>query len=87
MICEHNPEIDWHTGDIHMTRCLASCRLNMPQDNLIDGLAGKTKGALEAKAHHWVYIEEVPEMEPMQPSSTETEPLPGFTHLDSDEMS
>ena len=25
-LMEHNPEMDWHTGDITMTRCLASCR-------------------------------------------------------------
>src|SRR5882724_4287293 len=25
-LMEHNPEIDWCTGDISMMRCLASCR-------------------------------------------------------------
>src|SRR5882724_7718407 len=28
-LMEHNPEIDWHTEDICMIRCPASCRLKI----------------------------------------------------------
>jgi len=31
-LMEHNPEIDWHMGDISMMRCLASCRLKAAKE-------------------------------------------------------
>jgi len=31
-LMEHNPEIDWHMGDISMMRCPASCRLKTAEE-------------------------------------------------------
>jgi len=62
-LMEHNPEIGWHTGDICMTRCPASCRLKnkREKDQLNHILANKTTKNLEAQFNFWVHIEEVPE--------------------------
>jgi hypothetical protein len=27
-LCQHNPEIDWATGEVHMTRCPSECRVH-----------------------------------------------------------
>jgi len=31
-LMEHNPEIDWRTGEISMMRCPTSCRLNTTEE-------------------------------------------------------
>jgi len=55
---EHNPEIDWHTGDIHMTRCPATYRSATEMDSLSDlaqlksESAESMKGLARAKPHH-----------------------------------
>jgi len=76
-LMEHNPEIDWCTWDICMTRCLASCRSKnkreKDQPNCI--LADKTTKCSEAQFNHQVHLEEVPESE-LGPA--ETEWLPGL---------
>jgi len=51
MAQEHNPEIDWHTGDIHMTRCPAACRPTMEPDSPINSDWLKNKSAEKMKAH------------------------------------
>ena len=62
---EHNLEIDWHTGDIHMTRCLATCRPMIEMDDSNDTSEPKNESAKNtkrhpgAKSHHQVHIKEV----------------------------
>ena len=47
-LMEHNPEIDWHMGDIHLTRCPAMCRSVTKMDSLSE-LAKSMKGTQELK--------------------------------------
>src|SRR5882724_11342721 len=76
-LMEHNPEIDWHTGDISMMRCLASCRSKAieEKDWLNCVSANKTWRQLKAHLHRQVHIEEVPES---QSAHIRTKPSPGF---------
>ena len=82
---EHNPEIDWCTGDVCMTRYPASCRLKdkkeKDQQNHI--WANKTTKHSEAQFNCWVHVEEFPESE-LGP--TENKQLLGFAWLYPDEM-
>src|SRR5882724_10657497 len=76
-LMEHNPEIDWCTGEISMMRCLMPCRpkatgeTNRP--NRIS--ADTTRRQLKTLLHRRVHVEEVPESES---NFAEAEP-----HLDS----
>ena len=76
-LMENNPEIDWHTGDISMMRCPASCRSKAKEEkdqkNCV--LANKTWRQLKAHLHRQVHIEEVPES---QSAHIRTKPSPGF---------
>jgi len=82
---EHNPEIDWHMGEISMTRCPTSCRLKAAQEmdrpNRI--LADMTWRQPKTHLHRRVHVEEVPESESTHMG---TEPLPGFARPDPDEL-
>jgi len=86
-LMEHIPELDWCTGDIHMTRCPSSCRpdalMDCPSNTIQpnDRQTDKTKRHPKAKHCHQVHIKEVQETEP-----TETELPLGFTCPDLDEM-
>ena len=60
-LMEHNPEIDWHTGEVHMTRCPASCGLTTLMDQLSNGQADKPKGHSKAKPIQQVHVEDVRE--------------------------
>ena len=86
-IIEHNPEIDWCTGKVSMTRCPAVCRPDATSDGtsqLIPCLADNSAGPPRVKSCGKVHIKEVLEG---QPESPEAEPLPGFACLDLDDMS
>src|SRR5882724_13103700 len=82
---EHNPEIDWHMGEISMTRCPTSCRPKateeMDRPNRI--LADTTRKQLKTHLHRRVHVEEVPESES---TCMEAEPSPGFARLDPDKL-
>ena len=84
-LMEHNPEIDWHTGEISMARCPTSCRPKateeMDQPNHI--LANTTRRQPKTHLHRHVHVEEVPESES---TCMEAEPSPGFALLDPDEL-
>ena len=84
-LMEHNPEIDWCTGDISMMSCPESCRPKTievrDQPNCVS--ADKAWWQSKAHLHRQVHIEEVPES---QPAHTGTEPPPRFTHSDLDEL-
>jgi len=62
-LMEHNPEIDWRTGDISMMRYPSSCRPKTAKEedwpNCI--LADKTQKQSKAHLHHQVHVEEVSE--------------------------
>src|SRR5882672_12538791 len=77
-LVEHNPDIDWSTGKVSMTRCPAACGSNTNEDDtnrlkfgLANYLAGNLRGSPKAKSCRKVHIEEVPED---QPGPSETEP-------------
>src|SRR5882724_885299 len=84
-LMEHNPEIDWRTGEISMMRCPTSCRLKtmeeMDRPNRI--LADTTRRQLKTHLHRRVHVEEVPESESTRMG---TEPPPGFAQPDPDEL-
>ena len=52
----HNPDIDWHTGEVHMTRCLVSCGSAGSTIWLSNEWAEKDEKHLEAKPCCWVCI-------------------------------
>src|SRR5882724_11803263 len=82
-LIENNPEIDWHMGDIAMTRCPASASQNpQKRDQLSCISADKTWMQLDVHLHRQVHVEEIPES---QPEHTRTEIPPGFAFPDSDE--
>jgi len=83
-LMEHNPEIDWHMGDIAMMRCLASCKPKSTEERDWPSCisANKTWRQPNAHLHKQVHVEEIPES---QPEHTRTELPPRFTCLDSDE--
>ena len=60
MLMEHNPEIDWHMGDISMMRCLELCRLKTveEEDQLNCIPADKTQKQSKAHLHCQVNVEE-----------------------------
>src|SRR5882724_10402836 len=76
-LMEHNPEIDWHMGDISMTRCPASCRPKTAEreDRPNHVLANKTWKQPKAHFHSRVHVEEVSES---HSAHNQTEPPPGF---------
>src|SRR5882724_3929049 len=82
---EHNPEIDWCTGEISMTRCPMPCRLKATEEtnrpNCIS--ADMTRRKLKTHLHWRVHVEEVPESESTR---AEAEPSPGFMRPDPDEL-
>jgi len=82
---EHNPKINWHMGDISMTLCPASCRPKAVEerDQPCCISADKTQRQLKAHPHQWVHVEEVSES---QSAHIGTEPPPGFTCPDPDEL-
>src|SRR5882724_9829491 len=77
-LMEHNPGIDWHTGNISMTRCLASCRLKTAEEEdwLNCKLVDKTWKQLKAHIHCQLHVEEVSES---HSAHNQAEPPPGFT--------
>src|SRR5882672_7466575 len=81
-LVDHNPDIDWSTGKVSMTRCLPVCGSNTNADDTnqlkfssADYLAGNSRGSPKAKSCQKVHIKEVPED---QPGPSETKPPPGF---------
>src|SRR5882724_6323930 len=84
-LMEHNPEVDWCTGEISMMRCPMSCRPKateeMDRPNRI--LANMTQKQPKTHLHRRVHIEEVPESESTR---MEAEPSPGFVRPDPDEL-
>ena len=82
---EHNPKIDWHTGEISMTRCPTPCRLKTTKEAnwLNHVLADTTRKQLKTHLHRRVHVEEVPESES---THMEAEPSPGFMRPDPDEL-
>jgi len=85
-LMEHNPEIDWCTRKVSMTRCPSMCGPTTTMNQLSqlrDRLAEKVEGSPRASSCHWVHIKEVPEA---QSKPAETEAPPGFAHPDPDEI-
>src|SRR5882672_5826408 len=89
-LVEHNPEIDWSTGTVSMTRCPAECGPNTTADNtnrpkfgLANYSAGNSAGPPRAKSCWKVHIKEVPEG---QSEPSETEPPPGFACPDPENL-
>src|SRR5882672_3188287 len=89
-LVDHNPDIDWSTGKVSMTRCLPVCGSNTNADDTnqlkfgsADYLAGNSRGSPKAKSCWKVHIKEVPED---QPGPSETEPPPGFAHPGPDDL-
>src|SRR5467141_3507139 len=89
-LVEHNPNIDWSTGKVSMTRCPAACGSNTNEDDTnrrkfssANYLAGNSRGSPKAKSCQKVHIEEVPED---QPGPSETKPPPGFARPDPDDL-
>jgi len=82
---EHNPEIDWCTGEISMTRCPTSCRPKATEetDRPNRTSADMTQKQPKTHLHQRVHVEEVPESESTR---TETDPSPGFVRLDPDKL-
>src|SRR5882724_2636830 len=80
---EHNPEVDWCTGEISMTRCPTSCRLKatevMDRPNHIS--ADTTRKQPKTHLHQQIHVEEVPES---GSTRMEAEPSPGFARPDLD---
>src|SRR5467141_2360613 len=96
-LVEHNPDIDWSTGKVSMTRCPEACGSNTNAGDTnrpkfgsvadkfgsVDYLAGNSRGSPQAKSCRKVHIKEVPED---QPGPSETEPPPGFACPDPDDL-
>src|SRR5882724_2547942 len=82
---EHNPEIDWRTGEISMRRCPTPCRPKATEEtnrpNCI--LGDMTQRQLKTHLHWQEHVEEVPEFESTR---TEAEPSPGFARPDPDKL-
>src|SRR5882672_11607220 len=73
---EHNPNIDWSTRKVSMTRCPAACGsntnadgTNRPKFGLADYPAGNSRGSPKVKSCRKVHIKEVPKDQP-GPSDT-----------------
>src|SRR5882724_6758852 len=84
-LMEHNPKIDWCTGEISMMRCPMSWRLKATEetDQPNRTSADMTQKQLKTHLHQRVHIEEVPESES---TCTETDPSPGFARPDPDKL-
>src|SRR5882672_4903098 len=89
-LVEHNPDIDWSTRKVSMTRCPAACGsntnaddTNRPKFSSTDHPAGNSRGSPKAKSCRKVHIEEVPKD---QPGPSETKPPPGFARPNPDDL-
>src|SRR5882724_3669952 len=62
-LMEHNPEIDWHTGEISMTRCPTPCRPKTTEEpNRPDRIsADKAQEQPKTHLHRQVCVYEVPD--------------------------
>jgi len=59
-LVEHNSEIDWSTGKVSMTRCLAACVPNATADDINQlkfSSADYLAGCPSAKAFQKIHIE------------------------------
>jgi len=76
-LMEHNPEIDWCTGEISIMRCPMPCRPKATEETNWPNhiLADTTQRQLKTHLHRRVCVEEVPEFES---THMEAEPSPGF---------
>src|SRR5882724_4888120 len=84
-LMEHNPKIDWCTGEISMTRCPTPCRPKATEEtNWLNRISANTTWRqLKTHLHQRVHVEEVPEFES---TCMEAEPSPGSTQPDPDEL-